>query len=373
MPQKTGPDNRVDWLALHLISGLGRRSISRLVDRFGRPERVFQATVNDLQQAAWLKKDVARRILARSFLRDPEQELRKVERIGGRVITLHDAEYPRQLRQIPDPPLLLYARGRPFPADLNTVAMVGSRTPTPYGLKTARGIAADLCRNGVGVVSGMARGIDTAAHTGALDAEGYTVAVMGTGLDRIYPSSNRMLHERIAEQGTLLTDFPLGTAPEGRNFPLRNRIISGLSLGVIVVEAAEKSGSLITASLALDQGREVFAVPGSVHSLRSVGCHFLLKHGAALADSARDVMDGLGLTSDHPAPCLAETSEAGSPEASLGEEEQGIYGMLGDDPVHVDDIVRASRLGVEKVLGLLTKMELTGLIEQLPGKLFVRA
>ncbi len=267
--------------------------------------------------------------------------------------------------------MVVYLRGRDIPADLDMVGVVGSRTPTPYGVNTARKLASDLSSMGIGVVSGMARGIDAAAHRGALECKGFTIAVLGTGVDRIYPRANRELFFRILEQGAAVSEFPLGTPPEGRNFPKRNRIVSGLSRGVVIVEAARKSGSLITASLALDQGREVFAVPGSVRSQRSAGCHFLLKQGAALAESADDVLENLGLPR-HTRERRESLFNAPSPAASMGREEARIYDMMGDDPVHIDEIVGASGMGTGSVLSLLTKMELIGLIEQLPGKMFVR-
>jgi DNA processing protein len=368
MPENRPSAHRSAWVALHLVPGLGSRSIHKLIARFGDPERVFGAGLKELQAAAGLTEDVAGRIRRRSFSNDPRQELRRIEQLGGRVLTFRDPDYPRALRQIPGPPALIYLRGRDLPASRDMVTLVGSRTPTPYGLKTAGALASGLAERGIGVVSGMARGVDAAAHWGALEAGGYTAAVLGTGVDRIYPRANRELFSRILERGTLLSEFPLGTPPEGRNFPMRNRIVSGLSRGVVVVEAARRSGSLITASLALDQGREVMAVPGSIRSQRSAGCHFLLKQGAALVESADDILDVLGLDRG----ITARHREAEERDPHLDPEEKRVYDMLGDDPVHVDEIIAASGMAVQHVLGTLTRMELTGLIEQLPGKMFVR-
>lgn len=370
MPENTVSDDRSAWMALHLVPGLGSRSIQKLIDRFGRPGRVFRAGLKELQAAAGLSEAVAGRIRRKVFSNDPHRELMRVEQLGGRVLTFRDSGYPRRLRQIPGPPMVLYLRGQDLPTSQDMVTLVGSRTPTPYGVKTARGLASGLAERGIGVVSGMARGIDTAAHWGALEGGGYTLAVLGTGVDRIYPWANRELFERILEQGTVLSEFPLGTPPEGRNFPIRNRIVSGLSSAVVVVEAARRSGSLITASLALDQGREVMAVPGSVRSKRSDGCHFLLKQGAALAESADDILEVLGLArTPGPRNGHLDTPDRGS---SLGPEEKPVYDILGDDPVHIDEIIDASGMAVQHVLSLLTRLELTGLIEQLPGKMFVR-
>lgn len=372
MPQQTEFESRSEWVALHLIHGLGSRSMQKLLELFGRPEAIFRASVKELRSVGGLRGDVARRIRGKVFSADPERELRRVQQLDARILTFRDAAYPVALRQIRTPPMVLYVKGRTLPVHRDQVAVVGSRSPTPYGVKTAKSLSADLGRSGIGIVSGMARGIDTAAHWGALGTDGGTVAVLGTGIDRVYPRSNQKLFERIVETGAVVTEFPLGTPPEARNFPIRNRIISGLSQGVVVVEAAQRSGSLITASLALDQGRDVFAVPGSVRSFKSKGCHFLLKQGAALAESAQDVVETLGLRPGIPAP-PADAGENPAARATLTPDESRVMALLGDDPVHIDRIVRESHMAPPSVLGLLTKMELSGLIEQLPGKLFVRS
>lgn len=345
--------------------------MQKLLDLFGCPEAVFRASMKELRNVGRLREDVARRIRERIFSVDPERELRRIEQLGARILTFRDAAYPVTLRQITTPPMVLYVKGRRLPVHQDQVAVVGSRSPTPYGVRTAGNLAADLGGKGFGVVSGMARGIDTAAHWGALDTHGCTVAVLGTGIDRVYPRSNGKLFERIVEKGAVVTEFPLGTPPEPQNFPIRNRIISGLARGVVVVEAAQKSGSLITASLALDQGRDVLAVPGSVRSFKSKGCHFLLKQGAALAESAEDVVETLGL---QPRITASPADPDGmDPQCvALDPDEARVMALLGDDPVHIDRIVREARMAPSNVLSLLTKMELTGLIEQLPGKLFVR-
>jgi DNA processing protein len=363
-------DTNTDWLALNLIPGLGCRNILKLVDRFGSPDEIFRATVRDLQGVGRLRKDVAQRIRNKVFSIDPERELHNVEQLGARVISYRDSEYPRLLRRIPAPPMILYVKGRRLDENKNKIAMIGSRASTPYGIKTAERLSRGLVQNGMEVVSGMAQGIDSAAHWGALKSRGGTVAVLGTGIDRVYPRANRELSKRLAESGTLVSEFPLGTAPEAQNFPIRNRIISGLSLGVVVVEAAKKSGSLITASHALEQGREVFAVPGSVNSFKSKGCHFLLKQGAALAESVDDILEALGI--DRSAHFMDAVKERQTPAIGSGQDETRILDLLGEEPVHIDHIVRASNLEPSRVLSLLTKMELTGIVEQLPGKLFIR-
>jgi len=359
-----------EWLALYLVPGLGNRSMLRLIERIGSPDRVFRSPVNELRRLGGLREDTARRVAGKVFSRDPERELHNAERLDARILTFEDARYPRLLRQIPDPPMILYVKGAGLDARSRKLAVVGSRGATPYGLKAARRIAEELGNRGVDVVSGMALGIDTAAHWGALNSGARTIAVLGTGIDRVYPRSGDRLFAEITQKGAVLTEFPVGTPPEPRNFPVRNRVISGLSLGVLVVEAAMRSGSLITASCALEQGREVFAVPGSVNSFKSRGCHFLLKQGAALAESAEDVLEALNLSPVNG--CCAGVPDQAPADPDLGRAEKEILALLGDDPVHIDLLVRGSAMSPSSVLALLTKMELTGLVEQLPGKLFVR-
>jgi DNA processing protein len=267
--------------------------------------------------------------------------------------------------------MVLYVKGRDIPRKNAFVAVVGSRNPTPYGLKTAEKIGQGLARRGVGVASGMARGIDSAAHWGCLSGRGFTLAVMGTGIDTVYPYSNRKLFENIVRKGAVLTEFPLGTPPEPKNFPIRNRLISGLSRGVVVVEATMRSGSLITASVALEQGREVFAVPGSVHSFKSTGCHFLIKQGAKLVESPDDVLDELGM--NYPFAPKIDTFKLEEKDApTLEDSERALYEIIGDYPLHIDEIAREGNMEPGKVSSLLTRMELKGIIRQLPGKMFVR-
>ena len=278
--KKMVSDNLTSWVALHLVPGLGIIALKHLLDKFGNPQSILHATLSELLEVEGIRKEVAHSIAGNEFESDPEKTLRKVERYGARIITLDDPRYPQTLKQIHDPPMLLYVLGKDIPNNLTFLAVVGSRYPTTYGLKAAEEIAKGLAERGIGVVSGMARGIDSAAHWGCLEGNRMTTAVLGTGIDRIYPSSNKKLYHQIADKGAVISEFPMGTPPEPKNFPIRNRIISGLSKGVVVVEATRKSGSLITASLALEQGRDVFAVPGSINSFKSTGCHSLIKQGA---------------------------------------------------------------------------------------------
>ena len=289
-------NNILPWLSLHMIPRLGNMVISRLVEKLGNPERVFDAGVQELMKIVGMKPEVARNIAGRASMEAAENELKKVEDQGARIITFADPSYPDLLRQIHNPPIILYAKGVDFPKDRRSIAVVGSRNPTHYGREAAEAFGFDFASRGVTVISGMARGIDSAAHMGCLRGGGLTVAVIGTGIDVVYPSENKKLFKQIAENGMILSEFPMGSPPEPWNFPIRNRIISGLCEGIVVVEATKKSGSLITASLALEQNREVFAVPGSIHSFKSTGTHHLIKQGACLVEKADDVLEELGFS-----------------------------------------------------------------------------
>jgi DNA processing protein len=277
------------------------------------------------------------------------------------------------LRQIPDPPLFLYVAGRLDRSSLK-IAVVGSRNATSYGITSTKALSANLASLGFTIVSGMARGIDTAAHEGALAAGGNTVAVLGSGLAQIYPAENRSLFQRIQHQGAVVSEFSLFTKPEAHNFPVRNRIISGMSLGTVVVEATKKSGSLITARLAAEQNREVFAVPGSIHSFKSIGAHTLIKQGAKLVENAQDVIEEL-------APMIELDGRPGRncPEAqtdklaSLTSDELQVYDALGPYPVHIDDLARSISLGPGRLSSILLKLEIDGLVQQTPGKFFAQA
>ena len=362
-------DNGAQWLALHLIQGLGNIACKNLLTKFGSPESIFRASLSELMEVEGVRREVAERIAGRKYTSSPARLLKSVEKLGVRIIACTDQEYPAGLREIHDPPMLLYVKGNEIPRNLTFIALVGSRNPTAYGLKASEMIGQGLARRGLGVVSGMARGIDSAAHWGCMQGRGFTIAVMGTGIDIVYPGSNAKLHEKIVEKGAVISEFPLGTPPEPKNFPIRNRVISGLSKAVVVVEATLKSGSLITASLALEQGREVLAVPGSVNSFKSTGCHFLIKQGARLVENADDIMDELGLNYEH---VPKSDSFTQAPVPPLEEDEKRVYGMIGDYPLHIDEIARECNLEPGKASSILMKMELKGIVRQLPGKMFVR-
>lgn len=363
------PDKRCGWVALQMVSGLGNIACKNLLDKFGNPENIFQANISDLMEVDGVRKEVIKKIAKKEFLAEPLEMLKRVEQCGARIITYADPTYPAALKEIYDPPVVLYIKGQDIPLNATFVAVVGSRNPTPYGLKSAEKIGQGLARRGLGVVSGMARGIDSAAHWGCLGGRGFTIGVLGTGIDFIYPRSNKKLMHQIIQKGAVISEFPLGTPPEPKNFPIRNRIISGLSRGVVVVEATRNSGSLITASLALEQGREVFAIPGSIYSFKSTGCHLLLKQGATLIENSDDVLNELGLNYEY------TTRRDTFDEIELppmGESEKAIYEMIGDYPIHIDQVARQGNLEPGKASGILTRMELKGLIRQLPGKMFVR-
>ena len=366
---RTWSDSRSGWVALHLIPGLGNVACKKLLERFGSPEGIFGAKGSELMSVEGVRQGVARKIAKREYTSDPEKVLKIIEEAGARLIPYGDSAYPPSLKEIHDPPFLLYAKGQEIPPGLTFIAVVGSRNPTHYGFRAAQEFAQGLARRRVGVVSGMARGIDAAAHWGCLEGLGFTIAVTGTGIDIVYPASNRKLFERIVQKGAVLSEFPPGTPPEPKNFPIRNRIISGMSRAVLVVEATRKSGSLITAASALDQGRDVFAVPGSIHSFKSTGCHYLIKQGAGLVENADDVLEQLGLNFPHVPKRDTFSEQIPPPMEAL---ESRIYALLGDYPLHIDHIARLGNVSPAELSSVLMKMELKGMIRQLPGKMFVR-
>lgn len=368
---KMRSDERWAWLALHMIQGLGNIAIKNLIERFGNPLSILEANLRNLMKVEGIREDIARRIANREFLSDPDDHLRKLESLEVRLIPCTDTSYPAVLKEIHHPPALLYAKGRDIPLNLSFVAVVGSRNATHYGLKAAETIGFGLASRGVGVVSGLARGIDSAAHTGCLRGKGFTVAVLGTGIDCVYPSENAGLFSRIIERGAILTEFPLGTPPEPKHFPIRNRIISGLSRGVVVVEATKKSGSLITASFALEQGRDVFAVPGSIDSFKSTGTHSLIRQGAKLIENADDILEEFGFPERYTQQELPLEGLSGALN-EMSASQRKVYEMIGDYPVHIDHIVRSGDMDASEVLSTLMEMELKGIVKQLPGKRFVR-
>jgi DNA processing protein len=357
------------WLALSLTPGLGSILIKRLLDRFKTPEAVFHAPLKDVLKIEGLGEKVTREIQKGPFENAVKRELSLLEKAGGKIVTLKDDAYPRRLKDIYDPPALLYVRGELKGEDELAVAIVGSRKTSPYGRWFTEKIGQDLANHGVTIVSGMARGIDSVAHQGALQGGGRTIAVLGCGIDVIYPSENRNLFYQIVEHGAVLSEFPMGSPPEGGHFPRRNRIISGLSIGVVIVQASAGSGSLITAGYALEQGREVFAVPGNVGAEGSRGTNQLIKDGAKLVESSEDILEEILPQWKREGEAV---QKAEPPGPDLGKEEKVLYELLEETPLHIDAIIRESRFDPGKVSSLLLNLELKGLISQWPGKCFSR-
>ncbi|MFP4387942.1 MAG: DNA-processing protein DprA [Desulfococcaceae bacterium] len=365
-------ESLLPWFVLRSVPGVGNLLCKRLVDRFGTAEAVLAAPPEALATVDGLPERVARTIPDHGPSDAVRRELDRLVASPYQVLTLADPAYPPALREIPDPPPFLYVHGQLNPSD-RAVALVGSRHPSPYGLRTARSLAAALSRHDVTVVSGMARGIDTAAHQGTLDAGGRTVAVLGSGLDKPYPPESRPLLDRIAASGAVVSEFALQAGPEAHHFPIRNRVISGLSLGTVVVEAAVRSGALITARLAAEQGREVFAVPGPIHSGRSAGAHRLPKDGARLVEGVDDILEELSAHLEATSSNPKRSVEPVSPPPDLDPDAARLFLALGEDPVHIDELVRALSLDPARLMGLLLELELRGLVAQLPGKRFLRA
>lgn len=350
------------WIGLKAVAGVGNVTFRRLLERFDTPKSALEAPVSDLAHVKGVTPGVIDAIRSGTWQRFAGEECRRLAASKARLITFTSAEYPKSLFEIPDPPPFLYVLGN-IGLLQPAIAIVGSRRATTYGLRTTAHLAEELARQGVTVISGMARGIDTAAHRGALAGGGPTAGVLGCGIDKVYPPENRKLFEQMADQGCLISEFSLGTLPLAENFPRRNRIISGLSQGVLVVEAAENSGSLITAQYALEQGREVFAVPGNIGSAANRGSNRLLKQGAKLVDSTEDILEEL--------PGYKGSSNSSQPPASrsfsLTPKEAAIYELLAHAPLHIDDIISQTELTAGEVSSMLLHLELKGAVTQLPG------
>lgn len=360
-----------DWLTLSLTPGLGPAGCKRLVDCFGSPESVLAASPRELINSAAAPNRKVCEAIGQQSIRDAAAlEIAQVAKAGITLLCWNDENFPEWLLNIPDPPVLLYVKGNCDVLNLPGVSIVGSRAASSYGLKMAGYLAGQLVGRGLTVISGLALGIDAAAHQGALAAGGKTIGVLGCGLDVIYPAQNRKLFATIPEKGAIVSEYPLGTGPDGFRFPARNRIISGLSRGVVVVEASPKSGSLITASLALDQGREVFAVPGRADSIKSAGTHRLLQAGAKLVLDVNDITSELLSTGNSQNTELTSAGAAPGPgpTAELNNEEKMIMDLLEVYPKTVDDVIVGSNLPVERVNEILLILELKGLCEVLPGR-----
>ncbi len=347
------------WLALSLTRGLGGESARRLLKELGSPEAVLAASTGSLKTI--VKADIAAEI-AKGITDDalaPTQDW--LQDSNNHIVTLADSDYPQVLLNIPDPPLLLYVKGRLDLLNRSALAVVGSRNATPQGIHNAEAFARSLSDGGLCIVSGMAHGIDAAAHRGALQGQGSSIAIVGTGLDKVYPAANRDLAHALAAQGALISEFPLGTPPLAANFPRRNRLISGMSIGCLVVEASLQSGSLITARLASEQGRDVFAIPGSIHAPQSKGCHALIKQGAKLVETAQDILEELGGQ-------IAAPAQAANPLSTSC----ALLEHLGFDPVDIDTLVARCGLTMAELSAMLLTLELEGRISVLPGGQYQR-
>ncbi len=373
----TGGKQIQSWLALHLAPGMGPVSCNKLVAHFGSPKKVLSASSSDLAEVISLRQESLTALYGRGrqHLEDlvkKEIELAAEKNIS--IIPCDDPLYPGLLRNIHDPPVVLYVMGDPELLSCRGVGIVGSRAATHYGKSVATQMANSLSRQGFTIISGMALGIDTAAHNGALAAEGETIAVLGCGLDIVYPPSNHNLYKRIASAGAVVSEYPLGTKPDSFRFPARNRIISGLSLGIVVVEAANRSGSLITASHALEQGREVFAVPGRIDSVKSAGTQTLLQQGAKLVHSISDIIEEFPAAVFQP---LNNDSDQKEDEQVLlkkmSHAEAELFGFIEVYPRTFDEIVKESSFTAQQTNEVLLLLELKGMVEPLPGKSYQRA
>jgi len=376
------PENMKYWLALRYVEGLGNIGVRNLLQSFGAPERIFRAPLNMLAAVPGIGAKTARNINDFNLWERVAAELDRAAELPATIMTCQDPRFPRRLLFIYDFPFLLYVQGELRPDDIN-IAMVGSRMASAYGKFTTERLSRELSLHGVTVVSGMARGIDTAAHRGALSVKGRTIAVLGSGIDVIYPPENEGLARKIAQSGAVVSEFPLGTPPNATNFPARNRIISGMSLGVVVVEATEKSGSLITARIALEQGREVFAVPGGIDAAGSRGTNRLIKEGAKLVENIHDILDEIKpqapFSEDAPEevkplpPAAAVFPPGRAPwrRPSISGKEGLVIDHLSSHPRTVDDLIAATGLAASEVLPALLQLELRGLIRQTPGNKYI--
>jgi DNA processing protein len=359
----------IPWIALNMVEGLKPIHRASLLKTFGSPEGIFRLGEMELTAAPEVKPDLAFKI-AHFDLRDAERESKKATELGVQIFCFNEDRYPALLKTIPDPPVVLYVRGSLLLEEA-AVALVGSRKASPYGLNATQFLAHDLGKAGITVVSGLARGVDARAHHAALQSGARTIAVLGSGVDVIYPSEHKLLAEKISKQGAILSEFPLGTPPNRENFPIRNRIISGLSHAVVVVEASRKSGSLITARMAAEQGREVLAVPGNIFNESSQGCNMLIKDGAALVQNWGDIVENL--PDEISRNIYTKDQTEGSKESELTELERTVISSLSfEEPRHVDQVAVMAGIAARDILGALVNLELKNYISQMHGKQYIR-
>jgi DNA processing protein len=355
-----------------MVNHIGPIRVRQLLECFGDAPSILRASRQQLLAVHGIGEEAADAIVNWEKSVDLAAEMKRVQEFGCDLVTQNDPEYPELLRQIYDPPIILYAKGKLLPKDKNSVAMVGSRQTTHYGIEVARKLGYQLAYLGVTVVSGGARGIDTAAHQGALTAKGRTIAVLGTGINLIFPAENAELYERIGANGAVITQFPFNRPADRQTFPIRNRIVAGMTLGTVVVEANLTSGALITANFATEYGRQVFAVPGRIDSPRSKGCHELIKKGAKLCEGPEDILsefEYLFPASNRP-PAPNETGVL--PALELTENEQKVYAIFDHEELSIDEVIRKSGLPASAVSVALLGLEMKRLVKQLPGKLFIK-
>lgn len=356
-------DPRQYWVGINLVKGIGAARLRVLLDHFGSVEAIWQAPAQALY-ATGLSARLVESLLDIRARVSLEQVWNRIQSLGIQVLTWESEDYPRRLREIDQPPPVLYVLGNLLPQDEFAVAIVGTRRITAYGRQVAENTASFLARNGLTVISGLARGVDSVAHKAALDAGGRTLAVLGNGVDRIYPPEHRKLAEMIIQNGALISDYPLGTPPDSLNFPPRNRIISGLAQGVVIIEAGERSGALITASFAADQGREVFAVPGNINAPQSVGTNRLIQQGAHPLVDPHEILEVLNLTqvSAYQAARVALPADAA---------EARVLGVVTQEPLHIDDICNQTGMPIDAITAALTMLELKGMVRQVGGMHYV--
>ncbi|MBZ5538218.1 MAG: DNA-processing protein DprA [Acidobacteriia bacterium] len=362
------------WVALSLLSGLGLRSVHALLAKLESPDRILSLTLSELMDAG-VMKEIAARLSSQKLLEEADAEISKAHQLQVALVPLDCASYPPLLKEIFDPPILLYLLGQAEVLGTDSISVVGARRATTYGLQMAVQLARDLASRGLTVTSGLARGIDSAAHRGALEGKGKSIAVLGSGIDVIYPKENRKLAGEILKDGAILSEFPIGSFPAPQNFPIRNRIISGLSLGTLIVEAAEYSGSLITARLACEQNREVFAVPGNITQKTAFGPNLWIKQGAKLVQTWQDVVEECPARVKERLLAVQPDGPQGASlfDATMTGEEKRVYDVLRvDEPLHIDVMMSRTRLSQSELLGALLELELKDHIRQLPGKCFVR-
>jgi DNA processing protein len=373
-------------VSLNMVSDIGSIRLKKLLEYFATPQDILKASPGQLTAVSGIGEKIARNIV--SFKKqDLDRELKSAEKMGLRILTPDDAVYPENLKNIVDPPIVLYVKGELKEQDKLSIAIVGSRRASFYGLSSAEKFAAALSACGLTVVSGMARGVDSYAHKGALKAGGRTIAVIGSGFAQIYPPENKKLAQEVAQNGAVVSEFPIDAKPLRENFPRRNRVISGLSLGTLVVEAARNSGALITADFALEQGREVFALPGKIDSETSFGTNQLIKQGAKLVSDVEDIIEELNLsncgnfaldgrlekTAGASSACFGvEIAPVSAENCELTAEESLLYNSLSGEPLHLDDIAGRLGLGIPQILNTLLNLEMKKLIRQLPGKQFAK-